>query len=212
MYNGSTDGSQPEEPEEPEYIPDDENHDGQAGPSFTAWIECYENSFYNYYGCGESEAQRSAYYECYWYGTGCEDEFWYDCHWQEQDCSWMEGQDQDWIRGYKEGYEGGYWDAVLNNTKQARDEDIDEFYLQMLVSSFEDWVKEQEMRSGRFFCNSDVRIDFPFEDPEYMALWAAHDCKDWDLYLTVVFEPETLDLVVFYSGELSDRKGCYETA
>ena len=47
------------------------------------------------------------------------------------------------------------------------------------------------MRSGRFYCNSDVRVDFPFDDTEYMALWAAHDCKDWDLYLTVVVDEDT---------------------
>ena len=100
----------------------------------------------------------------------------------------MIGQDKDWIRGYKEGYDGGYWDGVLDNTKQPRDTEIDEFYAQMLINSFEDWVQEQEMRSGRFFCNSDIRVDFPFDDTEYMALWAAHDCKDWDLYLTIIVD------------------------
>ena len=67
------------------------------------------------------------------------------------------------------------------------------------------------MRSGRFFCNSDVRVDFPFDDNEYMALWAAHDCKDWDLYLTVVADEETAGLAITWEGaEESDRKGCYE--
>ena len=214
MYDGTHSGGDTG-PEEPEYVPDDPAHDGQAGPSFRDWIECYESSYYysDWDACGESEAQRSAYYDCYWYGENCEDEFWFDCHWEEQDCSWMEGQDPDWIRGYKEGYEGGYWDGVLENVKQPRDADIDEFYLQMLISSFEDWVQDQELRSGRFYCNSDVRVDFPFDDDEYMALWAAHDCSDWDLYLTVVVDEESADLSVAWSGaEPSDRKGCYETS
>ena len=40
----------------------------------------------------------------------------------------MIGQDKDWIRGYKEGYDGGCWDGALDNTKQPRDSEIDEFY------------------------------------------------------------------------------------
>ena len=44
------------------------------------------------------------------------------------------------------------------------------------------------MRSGRFHCGQDVRIDFPFDDTEYMAIWASHDCEDWDLYLTIVVD------------------------
>ena len=73
-----------------DYMPDDYSHDGQASPNFQDWIYCYEGSSYSdWYGCGESEDQRNAYYNCYWYGENCEDDFWFDCHWQEQDCTWM---------------------------------------------------------------------------------------------------------------------------
>ena len=63
-----------------------------------------------------------------------------------------------------------------------------------------------------FHCGLDVRLDFPFDDTEYMALWAAQDCSDWDLYLTVVYEEETHDITVAYFGaEKSERRGCYWT-
>lgn len=67
------------------------------------------------------------------------------------------------------------------------------------------------MRSGRYHCGHDIRIDFPFEDGEHMALWAAHDCNDWDLYVTVVADSETAEYVLDYTGaEPSVRRGCYE--
>ena len=63
----------------------------------------------------------------------------------------------------------------------------EQFSLQMLIDSFEDWVQDQEMQSGFFSCNSEVRIDYPFDD-ENMAFWATHDCDHWDLFLTVVMD------------------------
>lgn len=45
-----------------------------------------------------------------------------------------------------------------------------------------------------------------------MALWAAHDCTDWDLYLTVVADDDTSDFAIHYTGaEPSLRRGCYDT-
>ena len=67
------------------------------------------------------------------------------------------------------------------------------------------------MQSGFFSCNSDVRIDYPFENQNYTALWATHDYDQWDLFLTVVMGLQTTESVVATSGaDLSDRKGCYE--
>jgi len=68
------------------------------------------------------------------------------------------------------------------------------------------------MRQGRHFCGHDIRIDFPFDDMEYMALWAAHDCDDWDLYLTIVADSDTSKAAIAYHGAApSERRGCYET-
>ena len=87
----------------------------------------------------------------------------------------------------------------------------DPFTLELVTAVFGDWVDEQTMRSGRFHCGQDVRLDFPFEDTEYMALWAAQDCEDWDLYLTVVVDRDTSEKALTYAGaEPSTRRGCYE--
>ena len=45
-----------------------------------------------------------------------------------------------------------------------------------------------------------------------MAIWAAHDCSDWDLYLTLVADSATGDNAIAYTGaEPSLRRGCYDT-
>ena len=52
----------------------------------------------------------------------------------------MEGQSENWIEGYVDGFDAGYWDGVLDYTKLPRDMDMSEFQLQMILSSFESWV------------------------------------------------------------------------
>ena len=67
------------------------------------------------------------------------------------------------------------------------------------------------MQSGFFSCNSDVRIDYPFDNENYMALWATHDCDHWDLFLTILFDQYSFRSLVTSTGaDLSDRKGCYQ--
>ena len=42
-----------------------------------------------------------------------------------------------------------------------------------------------------------------------MALWAAHDCSDWDLYLTFAFDGDTIKHTLTFTGaEPSDRREC----
>ena len=68
------------------------------------------------------------------------------------------------------------------------------------------------MRAGRFYCSKDVRLDFPYDEIEYMAFWASHDCKDWDLYLSLIMDQRVADFTLTYAGaEPSPRRGCYET-
>ena len=84
------------------------------------------------------------------------------------------------------GYESE--DCSLTPNDILIDSIRERFELQILFMSFEDWVKDQEMQTGFFSCNSDVRIDFPFDNQNYTALWATHDCDQWDLFLTVVMD------------------------
>ena len=114
--------------DEPE-LPDDTTHDGTPGEKFQEWLNCYEET---YQICGDAD-QHSAYYDCYWDNVECEDKFWHDCYWFSEDCSWMVGQNEDWIEGFRDGYAAGYWDGVLDNTKAPRDVDMGEFQAQMIV-------------------------------------------------------------------------------
>ena len=65
----------------------------------------------------------------------------------------------------------------------------DEFKLDALTLELETWTKEQEQdKKEGFFCDFTVSLDFPFtsEDDDLMAVWAGHDCSQWDLHITLV--------------------------
>lgn len=72
---------------------------------------------------------------------GCEDMFWYDCYWYNETCAWGDDVSQDWISGYMEGYESGFEDAVVDNSRTARDEEtMTDFQMQLMTQQFETWV------------------------------------------------------------------------
>lgn len=120
-----------------------------------------------------------------------------------------DGTSEEYISGFFEGYESGYTDGVVD-TVGPPPESLDPFLEEMVIASFEDWVGEQEQRAGRFFCGQDIRLDFPFDDTEYMALWASHNCADWDLYLTIVGDEEMeAHALAEVGANLSLRRGCY---
>ena len=64
------------------------------------------------------------------------------------------------------------------------------------------------MHTSIFTCGDDIRIDHPFPTDDSMtALWAAHDCKDFDLLLTVMLDAVSeANLVGFVGAELSAKE------
>ena len=63
-----------------------------------------------------------------------------------------------------------------------------------------------------FTCDSDIRLEIPFPDEQRIwALWANHDCKDFDLILTVTLDSETLNNLIGYTGADLTEKGCIYT-
>jgi len=182
--------------------------DKEGYENFEDWLECYTAT---YEECG---ASHSEHYDCYWDNDGCQDPWWHDCYWYGEGCDDkpdISDEDQDYINGYFEGYTDGYTDGVID-TAGPEPEEKDAFHLELIVQSFSSWVEEQTQRSGRFHCGHDIRIDFPFDDTEHMALWAAQDCSDWDLYLTLVVPKKVGEMALTYTGaEPSYRRGCYET-
>ena len=117
---------------------DDPAHDGTPGERFQEWLDCYEAT---YDVCDEDWYQHSEYYDCYWENIGCEDAYWHDCYWYYEDCEWMEGLNEDYIGGYMDGYDDGYWDGVIDTMPALpRDDDMSDFQLQMIITSFESWT------------------------------------------------------------------------
>lgn len=96
------------------------------------------------------------------------------------------------------------------------DQDVyDEFKLDALSMKLIEWTKDQKQDEKEgFFCDFTVSLDFPFasENDDLMAVWAGHDCSNWDLYITMIFPREQTEKLITYVGtELSERRGCYTT-
>lgn len=65
------------------------------------------------------------------------------------------------------------------------------------------------MNSSIFSCDRDIRIDHPFpEEPSLWALWADHDCKDYNLLLTLVMDQEVVDKVLGWVGVKGSKAKC----
>ena len=78
-----------------------------------------------------------------------------------------------------------------------------------MSDKFSEWVYSHVMTKSPFTCNSDVRIDLPEpDDSRFFALWAEHDCDDYDLLLTVVLDARTVENFVGYVGADMSQKGC----
>ena len=64
------------------------------------------------------------------------------------------------------------------------------------------------MYQSVFACDSDIRIVRPFaEDSTIWALWANHDCSDYDLLLNIVMDAEAeLNLLGYLGANLSAKE------
>jgi len=97
----------------------------------------------------------------------------------------------------------------VEDSKPPEAEKVDADLLDAYKYDFPDWVAKQSLKQSIFTCNSDVRIDYPFpEDNRMVALWADQDCKDFDLYLTVMLDEETQANNEGYVGADLTAKGC----
>jgi len=111
-------------------------------------------------------------------------------------------------RGYDKGYEQGFEDA---GGRGPREPEFDKEKLKKYVESFPKWVEKQRMDKDSFSCDSDIRISFPDRDENGVwAFWAAHNCEDYTLLLTVVLDEEAINKLVGYYGAPLSSKGCTE--
>lgn len=100
--------------------------------SFEDWLHCYQET---YDECG---AKHSEHWDCYMLNDGCDDPFWYDCFWYDENCEEQQNQTS-YEKGFNSGYIDGYADAV-RDTEGPEPEEIDPFMMQMMIGAFEDWV------------------------------------------------------------------------
>ena len=68
------------------------------------------------------------------------------------------------------------------------------------------------MSPSTFSCESDIQISYPYNgDKSVWAFWAAHNCEDYNLMLSVVFTEEAIDKFVGFYGAGLSSKGCTQT-
>ena len=68
------------------------------------------------------------------------------------------------------------------------------------------------MGDTTFTCDADIRLEIPFpQESRIWALWAAQNCKDYDLLLTVTLDSESLNNLIGYTGANLTEKGCVYT-
>lgn len=62
-----------------------------------------------------------------------------------------------------------------------------------------------------FSCDSEIVLERPFNGEERVwSLWADQNCKEFDLMLTVVFNPDAFNSLLGYTGASLSGKGCVE--
>ena len=122
--------------------------------------------------------------------------------------------DQDsFDQGYKQAQEdmAGDKDRVGEGDRTNREPEFDKNKLKKFVESFPMWVEKQRINKSSFSCDSDIRISFPDRDEhDVWAIWAAHNCDDYTMLLTVVLDKEAIDKLVGYYGAALSSKGCSE--
>lgn len=73
-----------------------------------------------------------------------------------------------------------------------------------------DWAKDQSPDSRGWTCKNTLFVDYPFGE-DYMAVWSNHDCKNYDLYLTLLMDIEAVNGYLMHVGQDLSTNGCYET-
>lgn len=117
--------------------------------------------------------------------------------------------DKGYLEGVDDGYELGYEEGY-NTPRVVEPAEMDADLLDAYKYDFPEWVNAQVMQESIFTCGSDIRIDHPFpEDDRMTALWAAHNCKDFDLLLTVFIDAESEANFVGSTGAIAAKDCVY---
>ena len=79
-----------------------------------------------------------------------------------------------------------------------------------MIDEFIEFLKDQKVVRDGFFC--DLRIELKqqlIRQDNYWYLWANHDCKDWDLLITILMSEDAIKALVHMEGViLTDQVNC----
>ena len=78
-----------------------------------------------------------------------------------------------------------------------------------MIEEFIEYLKDQKAVRDGFFCDLRIELKQSFVRQDYWALWANHDCKDWDLLITMLMSEEAIKALVHMEGVLlADQVHC----
>ena len=88
---------------------------------------------------------------------------------------------------------------------------MEEFDYAVYVESFADWAANQHIKSG-FFCQFEIDRTSPYPErkEDLWAIWANHDCSNWEVLFTYVMTQETWDRVLASTGFMYSDMDCQE--
>lgn len=77
------------------------------------------------------------------------------------------------------------------------------------IKWFPIWAKDQHFKSG-LSCHFEIDNETPFPDREgdLWAIWANHDCFNWEVILTIILDTEVSENVIANAGILLTENGC----
>ena len=96
------------------------------------------------------------------------------------------------------------------NTTPSDDGDNSEFdEYALYIDVFPEWAANQSFKGG-FFCRFEMERAVPFVEraDEMWAIWANHDCSNWEVMLTLVMTRETTGDVIATAGFDQSNMDC----
>jgi len=79
------------------------------------------------------------------------------------------------------------------------------------VFEFPKWVRSKEISTSKIFtCDLGINLERPFpEEDRVWSLWANQNCKDYDLFLTLIFDEEAHSSLLGFTGADLSSQGCF---
>ena len=91
------------------------------------------------------------------------------------------------------------------------EEELEEIDYAIYVESFAEWAANQHIKSG-FFCQFEIDRTSPYPErkEDLWAIWANHDCSNWEVLFTYVMTQETWGRVLASTGFMYSDMDCQE--